>query len=255
MNPNVNARQFFHGTVADIPAGSAVRPPGTPEQSNFAELYEEKGQEWRAQHVFSTPTEETAWMWGAIAGNKSLHRPDVSSRPRVYEVKPVGRPTAAVPPEIHQTENEIISQRALAKREIWTPPPSAARHVSSNWTPVGKVGRILGMQGTLPPMDWRGTYADPADSPERAQFKERPLPTGPALSDRLPPQRTRMAGQRRMLPAASQKTQEERLEPILARTQEMRKKVGLSERTRDPSYLEQHRRNVRSRRAFRKGPY
>ncbi|HET7110276.1 MAG TPA: hypothetical protein VFI41_05355 [Gemmatimonadales bacterium] len=252
MNPNVNAAQFFHGTTANIPVGSAVRPPGSPEQSNFEQLYEEKGQEWRSQHVFSTPTEDTAWMWASIAGNRQLHRPDVQSRPRVYEVKPTGKPDEAVPPEIHQTENEIISQRALSKREVWTPPPSAARHVSSNWTPVGKAGRVVGMQGTLPPQDWRGSYADPADSPERAQFKERSRPTEPPLGARLPPERTRMAGQRRLLPAASRKTQEDRLEPILTRTQEFRRKYELSERTQNPEYIEQHRRNVRSRRAFRK---
>jgi hypothetical protein len=253
MNPNINAKQFFHGTVASIKPGTAVEPPGSPDKSNFEQLYEEKGQEWRAQHVFSTPTEDTAWMWGAIAGNKQLHTPDTQARPRVYEVKPVGKPGRDVPSEIHQTDNEIISRKALVKHEIWTPPPSAARHVSSNWTPVGLAPRVIGMQGTLPPQDWRGTYADPMDSPERRQFRERPMATGPTTSDRLPPERTRMAGQRRLLPAASRRPTEERLAPILSRTQEFRRKLGLSERTNDPQYIEQHRRNVRARRAYRPG--
>lgn len=259
MNPNVNAQQFFHGTVAPIKRGEAVVPPGDPAKSNFEQLYEERGQEWRAQHVFSTPTEDTAWMWASIAGNKSLHRPDVPARPRVYAVKPVGKPTGAVPAEIHQTDNEIISRKALVKDEIWTPPHTAtgALHGHSNWTPVRAGGKYVGMQGTLPPQDWRGTYADPADSPERAQFKERPLLTGPTPSDRMPPERTRMAGQRRMLPAASRKTTEERLAPILSRTAEFRRKIDLEKRgvtggNSKYGLVEQHRRNIRAGRQFGK---
>lgn len=132
--PELNSRQFFHGTTAKFEPGDVILPASEIGKRYHSPSVDADEPEGDVSRVFSAPDERDAWAFAQSAHrhsywqNMSDDRGDefgnpYEDRPYVYEVEPEGTTESRYQEGMLHTPSETLSDRARVVRRIDAPPP------------------------------------------------------------------------------------------------------------------------------------